>query len=118
MNTDANDVIAATDASNGPHVSGSQFVLVGVSAKYLGGATGSFYTDMQFMFYGSEDLTFRNGGWTDTIRPDPIEDTAEVPVGGSVNGNLVFEVRSDQVKGGTVMIERTTEDIRSFFSVD
>ena len=117
VNTDANDLIAATDKSNGPPVSGSQFVLVGVSATYLGGATGGFSTDMQYMFYGSKDLTFRNGGWTDTIAPDPIENAAVVQTGESVSGNLVFEVRSDQVEGGTVMIERTTDDIRSFFAI-
>lgn len=118
VNTDADDVIAAADASNKPPVSGSQFVLVGVSAKYLGGASGGFGTDMQYMFYGSKDLTFRNGGWTDTVAPDPITETAAVAVGESVSGNLVFEVRSDQVEGGTVMIERTTEDIRSFFAIE
>jgi hypothetical protein len=37
--------------------------------------------------------------------PDSMKGTAEVAEGASITGNLVFEVASDQVPGGVLMME-------------
>lgn len=117
VNTDANDVIAEADPANAPPKDDHQYVLVSVGAKYLGGGTGRFWTDMSYRFYGSLDNTFMDGGTSGVVPPEPIANAAEVSEGESVSGNLVSEVLVDQIDGGAVMMENLADEVQVFFAV-
>lgn len=93
---------------------GSQYVLVNVKATYTGLETGTFWIDVRKKFVGSEGNTFSAGG---AVPPDPIDFEGEVFQGASVSGNWVFEVPSDQISGGCLMLDEYNEATRTFFAI-
>ena len=114
---DATQTVLDENMFNDTPEPGSQYVLVGVEAVYLGGESSTFWVDMIYEFVGSEGGSFEPGT---TVAPDSILDEGEVLTGGSVSGNLVFVAASDQVDGGTLMLEHVSalEDTRMFFAVE
>ncbi len=119
VNLLANDAVAQANQFNSPPVAGSQYVMAALTAKYVGADSGTFWTDMSAKFIGSAGNTFDQGGSSYAVVPTPITDTGETFPGASVSGNLVFEVPSDQVEGGALILEESIsfDDTRTFFAV-
>lgn len=120
VNTNANDAIAAANQFNDPPVAGSQFVLVTVDAKYAGEESGTFWVDMSYKFYGSGGNTFDSGGQSMVVPPNPLSDAGETFPGAAVSGNMVFEVPTDQIEGGAIIMEGSFsfDDTRVFFALN
>lgn len=114
---EATQVVLDENMFNDPPESGSQYVLVGLEATYLGQESSTFWIDMLYTFVGDEGDTF---DVAPVVVPESITEQGEVTNGGKVSGNLVFQVLSKQVAGGTLMLDETFAwDIgRVFFAVD
>jgi len=92
-------------------------VLIKVEATRTGEEAAAFWVDTYYEFIGGGDNTFEVG-YADI--PDPISETGEADPGASISGNLVFEVSSAQVAGGTLRLSEafSFEDVEVFFAVD
>ncbi len=95
---------------------GSQYVLVSIEATYAGEKPSTFWVDMLYGLVGGDGTGFKP---SDAVAPDSILDAGEVPAGGSVAGNLLFTVASDQIAGSTLMVEEAfaREDTRVYFAI-
>jgi len=116
VNTNANDVIAAANQFNDPPAEGSQYVLATVDAKYVGAESGTFWVDMSYKFYGSGGNTFDESM---AVSPNPISNAGETFPGATISGDMVFEVPSDQIEGGAIIMEPSFsfDDTRVFFDI-
>jgi hypothetical protein len=117
VNLNATDLITSDDWSDPPKA-GNQYVLVDLEATYTGSESGSFWADMSYSFVGSGGNTFGlPEGFASS--PHPISDAGEAFSGASIAGDVLFEVASDQVAGGVLMIEEFAfEGDRVFFAVE
>ncbi|MBN1319921.1 MAG: hypothetical protein JXA87_03680 [Thermoleophilia bacterium] len=113
---DATQAVLDENMFNDPPEPGSQYLLVSIEATYLGAETSTFWVDMIYEFVGGEGAPFKPSA---AVAPDSILDDGEVSANGTVSGNLLFTVASDQVAGGTLMIEQAFahDDTRVFFAV-
>lgn len=102
---------------NDPPDSGSQYVMVRVTATYAGGESSTFWVDTLCRFVGGRGDAYESGL---AVAPDPILDQGEVFTGGVVSGNLVFKVASNQVTGGTLQLEDAfaCDKDQVYFAVD
>jgi hypothetical protein len=98
----ADDVVASQNEFNNPPEAENQYALVEVEATRTGEGPAAFLPDIYCAFVGSGGTTFETA-LADV--PDNMSKAAEVYVGASVGGNLVFQVASDQVAGGVLMME-------------
>jgi hypothetical protein len=102
---------------NEPPDSGSQYVLVGIEATYTGEESSTFWVDMMCTFVGGRGDTFES---ETVVAPDSILNEGEVSTAGTISGNLVFMVRSDQIAGGTLMLKEAflLDEVEVFFAVE
>jgi hypothetical protein len=114
---DATQVVLDENMFNDSPEAGSQYVLVGIEAKYTGEGSSTFWVAMMYNFVGSKGNTFDSGM---VVAPDSILDEGEVFSGGKISGNLVFVVDSAQISGGTLMIEEFIDfaETRVYFAVE
>ncbi len=115
---DATQQLLDNDEFSDPPQAGNQYVLVSIEATYNGTESSDFGMDLSYNFVGSKGNTFGSPeGFV--VPPHPVWDAGEAFPGASVSGDVLFEVPSDQVTGGTVMFEETFsfDDNRVFFAI-
>jgi hypothetical protein len=114
---DADDIVYNHNEFNELPQAGNQYVIVKLEATRTGEEAAAFWVDMYYQFVGSKGNTF-DAGYADI--PDNISDTNEAYPGATISGNLLFEVASDQVAGGTLRLSEafSFEDVEVFFAVE
>lgn len=114
---DATQIVLDENMFNDPPEDGSQYVLVSLEATYTGQDSSTFWIDMRYSFVGGKGNTV---GAEIAVAPDSITDEGEAFTGAAITGNLLFEVASDQVSGGTLLIEEAFgfDKTRVFFAVE
>lgn len=114
---DATQIILDENMFNAAPKEGNRYVLVSLEAVYLGGESSTFWLDMLCRFVGGKGGSYGVGA---VVAPDSIMDKGEASPGTQISGNLVFEVPSDQLAGGTLMIEEafSFKKARLFFAVE
>jgi len=114
---DADKIVYNHSEFNEAPQAGHQYVLIKLEATRTGEEAAAFWVDTYYEFIGSGGETFEVA-YADI--PDPISETGEAHPGASISGNLVFEVTSDQVAGGTLRLSEafSFEDVEVFFAVD
>ncbi len=98
----ADTVVANHSEFNDPPEDGHQYVLVKVQATRTGEGSASFITDVYCTFLGSGGDVF------DAVPqdiPDAIREAEDVETGSTLTGYMVFQVSSDQVNGGQLVME-------------
>jgi hypothetical protein len=112
----ATQAVLEENMFNDPPAPDSQYLLVSIEAVYVGEKSSTFWMDMLYEFVGGRGTALKPSG---AIAPDSILDSGEVLPGGSVAGNLLFAVTSDQIVGGTLMVEEAfaRDDTRVFFAI-
>ena len=116
---DATAKLLENDGYSDPPQVGNQYVLASVEATYNGTESGDFSLDIGYKFVGSKGNTFGSPeGYV--VSPNPIWDAGEAFPGASVSGDLLFEVPTDQVSGGTLMFEEafSFDDNRVFYAIE
>ena len=99
----ATELIAYTNEFNEPPPPGSDYVVVTVQATYTGEGSADFSLDMASAFVGSDGGEF-GAPQRRAEAPQPIEEAGEAGPGETVSGDLVFEVSSAEMAGGTVRL--------------
>jgi len=114
---DATQAVLDENVFNAAPGEGSRYVLVSVEATNVGGGPSTFWLDMLCSFVGSKGGSFKTAA---VVPPDSIMTEGEAPPGVRIAGNLVFEVPSDEVAGGTLMLEEafSLEKSRMFFALE
>ena len=98
----ADTVVANHSEFNDPPEDGHQYVLVKVQATRTGEGPASFISDVYCTFLGSGGDVF------DAVPqdiPDAIREAEDVETGSTLTGYMVFQVSSDQVNGGQLVME-------------
>jgi hypothetical protein len=113
----ATQLILDENMFNDPPADGSQYVLVSLEATYVGAESSTFWLDLTYNFVGGGGDRFEAGV---TVAPEPITDEDEAFPGDTIAGNLVFEVASDQVPGGTLRLKEAFSYDKTcvFFAVE
>jgi hypothetical protein len=118
---DATDTVMAENEFNDPPVEGRQFVLFRVEATYAGDDSGDPWLDFSWAIVGSGGNTFGGASFDDYcgVIPDALDERGETFPGGSVEGNVCVSAASDQLEGGTILVEETFsfEDTRAFYAL-
>jgi hypothetical protein len=120
VNLKANEAVAAANPINRPPVEGSVYVVANVTVTYNGDAA-SDKTGVRFQALGAASNTVMDsGGSSYAVAPDPsCIGVTEVFKGGSLTGNVVFEVPTADIDS-VVMIGHAlmsfNDDDRAFFA--
>ena len=103
---------------NDPPADGSQYVMVTIEATYNGEESGTFWVDVSMAFLGAGGNTFDSAS---AVTPNPLLDAGEAFAGATVSGMEAYEVPSDQISGGRLIIEPTfsfDKEDRIFFAIE
>jgi hypothetical protein len=89
----ATKAVLGENEFNDPPSAGNQFYMAEVAATYLGSDTDSLFTGITFSVVGDDSVEYSFDAPCG-VAPDGINDFAEVFPGGTVRGNLCWEVGS------------------------
>lgn len=111
---DAEARVLAANRFNDPAGDGFKYVIVEVSAEYVGTDSGDPFWDLSWKLLGSRGNTFddRCG-----VIPDPLRDGGETFPGGVVAGNICIRAAEDQLSGASVIVEGLFRESRTFFAL-
>ena len=119
VNLNANEVVASGNQFNEPPADGTVYVLANVTTTY-NGDDPSDKTGVRFQAVGtSSNKVIDPGGSTYPTPPEPYQQLTEVFKGGSLTGNIVFEVPTADVDSlvliGHALLSFNDDD-RAFFA--
>jgi hypothetical protein len=95
---DANSLIAAENQFNSAPAVGSQYVILPLDVTYVGEDSATPWVDIRVSFVGSDGITYDESF---VVAPAQLTDVGAMFNGANAQGNLVFEVPSDVIEGGT-----------------
>lgn len=111
---DAESRVLAANMFNDPAGEGFRYVLIEVSAEYVGSESGDPFWDLSWKLLGSRGNTFDESCG---VIPDPLRDGGETFPGGIVTGNVCVKAPEDQLAGSTVIVEGLFRESRTFFAL-
>jgi hypothetical protein len=106
----ADSVVANHSEFNDPPGDGYQYLLVKIRAVRTGLGTGSFSGDVDCTFLGSDGSLFETAPQD---IPEAMGDADPCDEGSAVTGNVVFQVSSDLVSGGRLVMEPSSSSAGS-----
>jgi len=118
VNLDATEVVMAANQFNEPPVPGSQYVLANITVTY-NGLEASDTAGVSFEALGPSNVALPSGGSTYPTPPTPLDNFTEVFQGGSLTGDVVFEVPTTDVSDLVIIghaFMSFDDDERSFFA--
>jgi hypothetical protein len=112
----ATEAVASFNEFNQPPAVGSQYVIVKVQATRTGGETAAFSDDTFYSFVGNKGAAFEA---VPVAVLESMGDTEPVATGAVVTGSIVFEVASDQVESGLLMLQSgaSMDDAPAYFAL-
>lgn len=99
----ATDAVLAENMVNPSPDEGDEYILVNVTATYIGADTGMPAIDLGFGYVTVDGVTV-DGLSTFAVAPDSLDRMAELYNGASITGNLVYAVPSATAADGTVTV--------------
>ncbi|MGO1737694.1 MAG: hypothetical protein ACTHYM_01720 [Actinomycetaceae bacterium] len=114
---DATQAVADENMFNSPPDDGFDYVLLPVTATYLGTERVNPWLELHAEFVGNDATTY--DGYCGVV-PDAFLNTNDVYEGGTVTGNFCAPVRVDAIEGGVWLIEEQMnfEDVTTrYFAV-
>lgn len=111
---DGTDVVLAENMFNDPPEDGFQYVLLEISATYVGDESGNPMFDLSWAIVGSRGNSFDDSCG---VIPDSFGDNGEAFPGAVVEGFECVAAQSDQLAGATVFVEGFFSDSRTFFAL-
>ncbi|NLA25886.1 MAG: hypothetical protein GX878_00675 [Firmicutes bacterium] len=111
---DAWSIIKETNQFNDPPEEGHQFVMANIQFSYAGEESDTPWVSLILKYLGSDGNTYSSGCG---VLPKSYDDIGEQFPGASAEGHVAWEVPSDAVVGGAILIEESFsfEDTRVFF---
>lgn len=93
---DATDLVLTENQFNDPPASGNQFFIVRISATYEGERSSTFPATNALSLVGESSVAYTPFADSCGVVPDALSST-EVFTSGTVEGNVCWQVRSDEV---------------------
>lgn len=90
---DATAAVLATNPYNDPPQAGNQFFIARVTATYTGSGSSTFRGTFRLRAVGASAVSYSTFSNYCGVVPDPISD-AEVFTGGTITGNVCWQIRS------------------------
>jgi hypothetical protein len=112
--TDAESRVLAANMFNDPSGAGFSYVLIEVSAEYVGSESGDPAWDLSWKLLGNRGNTFDESCG---VIPDPLRDGGETFPGGIVTGNVCVKASEDQLARSSVIVEGFFRESRTFFAL-
>lgn len=118
VDLDATNLVLGANQFNEPPAPGSVYILIDVTITYDGAEpsdTGGVY----FQALGASNVTMDEGGRNYAVPPTPLDSYTEVFQGGSLTGELVFEVPTSDLDSLVIIghaFMSFDEAERSFFA--
>ncbi|HEX7099466.1 MAG TPA: hypothetical protein VF377_09490 [Acidimicrobiia bacterium] len=116
---DATQLVLAENRFNEPPEEGRQFYMARLEATFDGTESSTFWVDMSLKAVGDSSVAYEGFDGSCGVIPDPIDEAGETFPGGSISGNVCWNVWSEDV-GSLVMIAEesfTFDENRVFFSL-
>ncbi len=116
--TNATKTVLAENEFNSKPEAGNQFVLIEVAATYVGTATDSLFGGVTFSTVGAGAVGYSFAAGCGVI-PDEINEYAEVFPGGTVRGNMCWQVANDDAASLVLVAEPSFsfEDTKAFLEL-
>ncbi|TLP79421.1 DUF4190 domain-containing protein [Nesterenkonia sphaerica] len=109
---DADDAIAAENPYNDPAPDGMTYILVNISATYLGEGSDSPMMGVELAYVSSTGETSASYDYI-VVTPDSFDDFAELYTGGTETGNVALAVPPDD--DGTLRVRLGFLDTTDYF---
>lgn len=106
----ADSLILAEASFNESPRDGHQFFMVGVEATYVGDESGNLWTDTSFESVGDQSVVYNEFVSDCGFVPDGIVFTSEVFPGGTVAGNVCWEIRSADAESLALLVSEFSAD--------
>jgi len=92
---DGNDAVRAENMFNEPPQPGRQFFIASISATYQGSADSSaLFSDVTLKAVGAAGVSYSSYGNSCGVIPDALDDFREVFKGGTISGNICWQIAS------------------------
>jgi hypothetical protein len=117
---DATGQVMAENEFNEPPGEGNQFFMASVEATYTGTDSSTFWLDMTLKAVGEASVAYEPFDATCGVIPEDLNDTGETFPGGTVTGNVCWNVESSDATSLVMVAEETFsfEETRAFLSLD
>ena len=118
VNPDATAAVLTGNQFNAPPQAGRQFFLVRVAASYLGTGSATIASSVGFEAVGASAVAYSTFDPSCGVIPDQLP-SAEVFEGGTIEGNVCFQVRTEDVDSLVLFVEPffSFDDDRIFFAL-
>ena len=117
---DATGQVMAENEFNEPPGEGNQFFIASVEATYTGTDSSTFWLDMTLKAVGEASVAYEPFDATCGVIPDDLNDTGETFPGGTVTGNVCWNIESSDATSLVMVAEESFsfEETRAFLSLD
>ena len=118
VDLDATEVVLEENQFNDGPADGRSFVLWSIEATYNGDDSGTAWIDLNWKVVGAAGNSF-GSGMDDScgVVPDDLFSKGETFPGGVVTGNVCVSAETDQLDGGTILVEELFGGSRTFFAL-
>ena len=118
VDLDATAVVLEENQFNDGPADGRSFVLWSIEAIYNGDDSGTAWVDLNWKVVGSAGNSF-GSGMDDScgVIPDDLFNKGETFPGGLVTGNVCVSAETEQLDGGTILVEELFGGSRTFFAL-
>jgi len=114
INTNAWDIVRATNQFNDPPAQGHQFVMARVRVSYVGTETGLPWIDLDLRYLGADGNTYSSGIG---VIPSRFDDIGEQFPRAVAEGYIGWSVPTTAITGGSIIIEELFRtETRVFFA--
>jgi len=115
---DAGEAVLAENPFNDPPADGYRFFIAEIAATYQGAEAESLFLGLTFEAVGNGGVAYDFSAYCGVI-PDPIDDFFDIPTGGTVTGNICWQVTTDDADSLVLMAYPgfSFGDDRAFFSL-
>lgn len=118
VDLDATAVVLEENQFNDRPADGRSFVLWSIEATYNGDDSGTAWIDLNWKVVGAAGNSF-GSGMDDScgVVPDDLFNKGETFPGGVVTGNVCVSAETEQLDGGTILVEELFGGSRTFFAL-
>jgi hypothetical protein len=92
---DATDEVLSENQFNDPPPEGNQFFIATVEATYTSDESSTFWIDMSLKAVGDSNVAYEAFEASCGVIPDDINDSGETFPGGTITGNVCWNIRSE-----------------------
>lgn len=104
---------------NDPPPEDNQFFIATLEATYTGDESSTFWVDMTLKAVGESNVAYEAFEASCGVIPDDINDSGETFPGGTITGNVCWNIQSSDVASLVMIAEESfnLDDTRQFFSL-